>query len=260
MTRSLTPPIGRALALTSRIFIAAVFLALVFAAPSAPALEFPAKPDEQNWFVDEAGLIDQQAASKINEIASTLFAVKSVPIYVVTITSLADYDAAGYSIEGYAADLFDEWGVGFDDFNYGMLLLVSEGDRKARIELGAEWGRSYDRQAKQVMDDLIIPNFKSGDFSGGIVNGVEGMDAMARGEEIPAREAPWWSLPLLILIAVFFAVLIYNLFKTGRSGWAWALIAFLAVALFFILRNAPSGSGAGFGGGSSGGGGATGSW
>jgi len=57
-------------------------------------------------------------------------------------------------------------------------------------------------------------------------------------------------------------ILIINLFKSGKSGWAWALIAFLGVAIFFLLRSAASsgGSGGGFGGGFSGGGGATGSW
>jgi len=61
--------------------------------------------------------------------------------------------------------------------------------------------------------------------------------------------------------AIFLGVLIYNLFKNGKSGWAWALIAALAVLIFFLLRTAAAGgSGGGFGGGSSGGGGATGSW
>jgi uncharacterized protein len=66
----------------------------------------------------------------------------------------------------------------------------------------------------------------------------------------------------MIVTVIFLVVLIYNLFKSGRTGWAWALIIFLGVALFFILRAAAqnSGSGGGFGGGFSGGGGATGSW
>ena len=57
-------------------------------------------------------------------------------------------------------------------------------------------------------------------------------------------------------------MVIVSLFKKGRSGWGWALIAGIAIALFFILRAAASsgGSGGSFGGGSSGGGGASGSW
>jgi uncharacterized protein len=226
------------------------------------ALTFPEKPPDTDWFVDEAGLLEAGDRESVNEIASTLFRDERVPLYVVTISSLAGHDAAGYSIEGYAADLFDHWGIGFKDRNYGMLLLVSSGDRRARIELGDGWGREHDRQAKETMDTLIVPSFREARFSMGILDGVGGMNAMARGLALPKPKAPWWFFPAVIAAAVFLGVLIYNLFKTGRKGWAWALIIAVGVALFFILRTAgrASGSSSGFGGGFSGGGGASGSW
>ncbi len=225
------------------------------------AIEFPDKPSAENFFVDNASLISTEAASQINQIARALLTDEKVALFVVTIPSLAEYDAAGYSIEGYAADLFDKWGIGFDDRNYGMLLLISKADRKARIELGADWDRAYDRDAKQIMDTLIIPEFKKNDFALGIVQGIQGMDAMARDLALPKPKAPWWFIPALVLATIFLIGLIYNLFKTGRSGWAWALIVFLGVIIFTLLRaSSRGGSSGGFGGGFSGGGGATGSW
>ncbi len=226
------------------------------------AIEFPDRPDDADFFVDKAAIINAEAATEINALASTLLLEEQVALFVVTIPSLANYDAAGYSIEGYAADLFDEWGIGFDDRNYGMLLLVSKGDRKARIELGADWDRSYDRTAKEIMDSLIIPAFKENDYSKGIAAGVKGLDAMARGLSLPKPEAPWWLLPAIIVSVVIFIGLIINLFKNGRSGWAWALIALLGLIIFAILRSSSNsgGSSGGFGGGFSGGGGASGSW
>jgi len=243
-------------------FAGMMLAAMALLAGPALAATYPEKPAEENWYVDNAALLGPDDARRVNEMALKLFIDEKVPLYVVTIRSLAEHDAAGYSIEGYAADLFDEWGIGFKDRNYGMLLLVSVGDRKARIELGAGWGREYDRQAKSIMDDLIVPAFKRGDFSTGIVDGVRGLDALARGLALPKPKAPWWFLPLIVLVGVGLVALIYNLFKTGRSGWAWALIVALGVMLFFILRNAgqSGGSSGGFGGGFSGGGGATGSW
>ena len=86
---------------------------------------------------------------------------------------------------------------------------------------------------------------------------------MARGLALPKATAPWWFIPAFILGAILLVMLIINLFKTGRSGWAWALIAALGALLIFVLYSAASssgGSGGGFGGGSSGGGGASGSW
>ena len=54
-------------------------------------------------------------------------------------------------------------------------LTYSQLDRKARIELGAHWGRTYDNDAARVMDTLIIPQFKERNFSLGILEGVRGM-------------------------------------------------------------------------------------
>ena len=85
---------------------------------------------------------------------------------------------------------------------------------------------------------------------------------MARGLNLPRPSAPWW-FPLLIVGAIALVIgIAFSLFKSGRTGWGWAFLAFVAVILFFLLRGMAScsGSGGGFGGGSSGGGGATGSW
>lgn len=228
----------------------------------ALAVTFPDKPPSEHYYVDEAGLIDAETGARIDEVASALLAEEGIPLYVVTISSLSAHDAVTLSIEAYATELFDHWGIGWQDRNYGLLLLISVGDRKARIELGADWGRDYDHQARQVMGELIVPAFKRGDFVTGIADGVRGLDAMARGLALPKPKAPWWFFPALVGGFVLMVVMIVNLFRSGRRGWAWALLAVLGVILFFIIRTmlSSSGSGGGFGGGSSGGGGATGSW
>lgn len=235
-------------------------LALTGMLSHAGAVTFPDKPPDTDYFVDKALLLKPEAEQIVNDIAGALLQEERIPLFVVTIQSLAAQSASGQGIEGYAQKLFDHWGIGFEDRNFGMLLLVSVGDRKARIELGKGWANNYDIQAEDVMQSLIIPAFKRGDYSTGISDGVRGMDAMARGLQLPKPTAPWWFWPAVIIGGIGLVMLIINLFKTGRSGWAWALIVGIGLLLFFILRNMPSGSGGGFGGGSSGGGGATGSW
>ena len=223
---------------------------------------FPDKPTSKHFYVDKAGLISPETGEQIDTTAAALLREERIPLFVVTIPSLAAQEAVTYTIEQYATAHFNHWGIGSQDRNYGILLLISRGDRKARIELGAGWDRKFDNQAQQVMDQLIVPAFKRGDFAGGIAEGLRGLDAMARGLELPKAKTPWWILPAMIIGLIGVVVLIINLFKTGRRGWAWALIAALGVFLFFIIRAMLSnaGSGGGFGGGSSGGGGATGSW
>ena len=235
---------------------------MLLAASNLFASTFPDKPPSEHYYVDEAGLINPETGKQIDSTAAALLDDEKIPLYVVTIDSLASHAAVTLTIDQFAAALFDHWGIGWQDRNYGILLLISKGDRKARIELGADWGGIYDYQAQQIMDELIVPAFKRGDFSGGITDGMRGLNAMARGLELPKPKTPWWFWPALIGGFILVVFMIINLFKSGRTGWAWALIAALGVILFFIIRAmlSGSGSGGGFGGGSSGGGGATGSW
>ncbi len=237
-------------------------LVLVCASTAALAVTFPRKPPKEHFYVDEAGLLNTQDAQGIDTTALTLLNEEQIPILVVTVPSLVSYQAGQMSIEQYAQALFDDWGIGRQERNYGILVLVSVGDRRARIELGAGWANQNDADAEYIMSDLMVPSFKSGDFSGGIRQGVEALDKMARGLGLPKPKIPWW-LPVAFIGGIaLIIVVIVSLFKSGRKGWGWALIVGLGVLLLFLLRAAAKngGSGGSFGGGSSGGGGASGSW
>jgi uncharacterized protein len=223
---------------------------------------FPDPPAPERFHRDEAGLIRADEGRELDRIAAELLDEEQVALIVVTIDSLAAHGAAGYTIERYADALFDQWGIGSQARNYGMLLLVSRGDRRARIELGAEWGRTHDSQAQEVMDTLILPEFRRGSYAEGILAGVRGLDAMARGLQLPRPAPPWWALPLLLGLAAAAIAVVISLFRSGRSGWGWALLAALAALLFVVMRSAgqKGGSSDAFDGGSSSGGGASGRW
>jgi len=158
------------------------------------------RPGERGFILDRAGLIAESDKARIKELCDKTLSRKATPILVVTIESTAKHDGGmGLPVEPFAMMLFNQWGIGHAqlegrDWNTGMLLLVSRDDRKARIELGGGWGRREDQQARRIMDQQIIPCFKRGDFSGGIVAGVEGLAAMAEKLRLPseaaAQEAP----------------------------------------------------------------------
>jgi len=263
------PPGGRVIPALSRTVCYVITASALLHFPHGPPvtaqqLIFPDKPPSENWFVDEANLIEEGEKSQINQLALALWQEEQIPLYVVTIRSIAGHNPTGsvVSIEEYAMELFNHWGIGSPERNYGILLLISRGDRKARIELGADWEVSYNVQSQRIMDSLIIPHFKRSDYSLGILDGVRGIDAMARGLGLPKPTQPWWVLPLILAGIALVIGVIVSLFRSGRRGWGWALIAALGVILLLLLKTASAtgGSGGGFGGGFSGGGGATGSW
>jgi uncharacterized protein len=250
-------------------------LCLAYLAPGALAEPLTLdKPGEREFVRDLADLITAEDEQKIRETCDRLLSEKATPVIVVTIESMAKHGGADMRIEEFAMRLFNQWGIGHEKlgdrlWNTGILLLVSKEDRKARIELGAGWKRDKDELAAQIMQEQIIPRFKEGQFSAGIVAGVEALSQMARGLELPTQPRPWWHWGLLIAGVALLIFTIVSLFRRGASGWAWlfwgALFALIGYLLYQMMtkrhgRGGGSFSGGSFGGGFSGGGGATGSW
>jgi uncharacterized protein len=256
--------------------VVVLLLALVTqtSAAAAGSPSFPAAPPPGRVIIDDAGLMNGGDASEIVRLAEALVTEKRYPIRVVTIRSLAAQGAADYSVERYAAELMRSWGSDAHFRAYGMLLLVAAENRAARIQLGSAWGTSHDGRARRVMDGMILPAFRKGELSAGILAGVRGFDAMGRQLNLPVTDQPWWMpatldinalelnlqldegwwvLPafaagglVLLIGAVSFA-------RRGRRSWAWAAAAFI----FAILVSRFFGGSAEA---SQSGGGATGEW
>ncbi len=246
------------------------------------------RPGDREFVRDLAGMLSDADKKKIKDLGDKLLTDKATPIIVVAINSMADHGGSGMRIETFARLLFDQWGVGVEklgdqSWNTGILLLVSKGDRKARIELGAHWRHDQDVLCQQIMEEQVIPHFKQGDFSGGIVAGVEALDKMARGLKLPSadssgrgakssQEQSAWRAPVLIVVGLLAVFTIVSLIRSGSSGWSWllwgAVFAGVGFLIYQLISNANSSngssggsfSGGSFGGGFSGGGGSTGSW
>lgn len=240
---------------------------------SANALELTLEPPGDREFVrDLAGMLNEKTTTQIKEICDKLLTDKATPIIVVTIDSMAKYGGADMRIETFATILFNQWQIGHaklgdQDWNTGILLLVSKDDRKARIELGAGWGRREDKLCQQIMDDYMIPQFKQGKFSEGILLGVEALDKMARKLELPTKPQSPWAYVIIAVVIGLGIFTVISLIRRGSSGWAWlfwgVVFAVIGTILYQMLNNRGGGggfSGGSFGGGFSGGGGATGSW
>ena len=262
--------------LRSRYLIAvlAVMTANLLFTPPASAITINLeRPGDREFVRDQAQILDAETVAKIKTIADKLLTDKATPILVVTIDSMASCGVPDMRIETFATLLFDQWGIGVADlngesWNTGILLLISKGDRTARIELGGGWGRREDGLCRKIMDEQIIYHFKQQKFSEGILAGVQALDRMARKLSLPTKPIPASHYMLFIGfigMAIFTAV---SLARRGASGWAWAtwaaIFTVIGIILYTLAKNS-GGSGGGysggsFGGGSSGGGGATGSW
>jgi uncharacterized protein len=256
----------------------AVMVGLLGAVPlpgTGPAqVAFPPAPEPGGFVVDEARLLVPLHQFDLEGIAGELKRELGYPVTVVTIRSLATHGAAGYTIERYTAEMLKVWPPDAARQSYGLTLLVSADDRLARIELGSAWRGVHDGRAKEIMDHLILPAFRRGEMSQGILAAVKGFDAMGRGRRLPGEsvfgwlvpeflapaDEPWWFFPALAAGACALVAGIISLARSGRKGLAWAAAGFFGAILLSRLIAMAKGDDSSDSGSSTQSSGATGKW
>lgn len=79
----------------------------------------------------------------------------------------------GESIEEYANRVFNEWKLGQQGKDNGVLIIVVPDERRMRIEVGYGLeGILTDLTASRIIQFVMTPKFRDGDYEGGIVDGA----------------------------------------------------------------------------------------
>jgi len=93
----------------------------------------------------------------------------------------------GEAIEPFSLRVAEAWKIGRKKIDDGVLLVIAKNDRKLRIEVGYGLeGALTDVASKRIIDEIITPHFRSGDFAGGISAGVDRIIRIVDGEKLPA--------------------------------------------------------------------------
>jgi len=210
----------------------------------------------------------------------------STQITVVTVKSLGGEEASFFAFE-----LGEKWGVGQQEEDNGIVILIAPNERKTFIATGygAE-GALPDAYSKRIVEDVMLPQFRKGDYFGGITKAVERIKRYLRGEfkatdsEVSELD-PMLGLLLMLGLFLFFVILFsyiaskqkgggftysgkgvkpFNGPQWGGTSWGGSKGSFggnFGKGGGFGGGSSSSGGGfGGFGGGSFGGGGAGGSW
>ena len=216
--------------------IRAAILALVFlAATTASALEVPRYSDPVN---DTAGVMSPSAQQALTDRIKTHEGKTGNQIVVLTIPSLE-----GEDIEGYAVRVFESWKPGKKGKDNGILVVVATKDRRMRIEVGYGLeGTLPDSAAGEIIRTAMAPQFKKGDYSGGIDAGVTAIITLLETGEQPATveegggkfsdqplSGQILSYVFLLVIPAAFAA--YGILSPGVAGWIFCAIP----VAFFLL-------------------------
>jgi uncharacterized protein len=155
---------------------------------------------------DLAGLLD---ANDMTEVRGMLAALKydtGIQMTVLTLDSQAPY-GPNQSLESFATDLFNDWGIGDAKRNDGILILVLPDDRAMRIELGAGYDQTWNDEAGRVIDRSFLPSFRSDKYARGIKDGVSDTIAtlarpFAKGQPAPKSSNDTWLIILAFLAVI----------------------------------------------------------
>lgn len=94
------------------------------------------------------------------------------------------------TIEQFSIRVAEAWKIGRKKVDDGAILVIAKDDRKLRIEVGYGLeGALTDVVSKRIIDQIITPKFRSGDFAGGITAGTDAILKVIDGEPLPAPEA-----------------------------------------------------------------------
>jgi len=130
---------------------------------------------------DLTNTLSAQQRAALEERLAAFEARKGSQIAVVIVPTTAPE-----AIEQYGIRLAEQWKIGRKGVDDGAMLIVALKDRALRIEVGYGLeGVMPDAVAKRIVDEVIVPRFKQGDFFGGIDAGVSRMMAVIDGEPLP---------------------------------------------------------------------------
>lgn len=236
-----------------------------------------------------ATLSADQAAALENKLAA-FEAQRGSQIAVLIVPTTQPEDIAQFGIR-----VAERGQIGRGKLDDGLILIFAKDDRQMRIEVGyALEGAIPDVTARRVMDEIIAPRFREGDYTGGIDAGVTQLMKLIEGEALPppapgSAEGDDAVFGFLVMGGVIGGWLLSTLMsRPAAAGFAAAgsvvagailigfklLLLFIAVFVFAAVASGfrggngwSTGGRGGFGGGSwrggggrFGGGGASGSW
>jgi len=239
----------------------------------------PEKPGKIFPVTDNVGLLTASERDQINQKLIKFQDSTSAEIAVIIVPTTSGEDI------NYLATMYGEkWGIGEKEQDNGIVFLIATEDRKFAIQQGRGVERYLTASvAGQILDYIVMPNFKNGLWFEGINRGTTALMEVVQGKFKPIiKEKNQDGLsPFQILLIAFFILLILRfLFKNrggggnndgddvilsrrGRSNFPGGFFPFPGSfgGGGFGGRSSGGGGFGGFGGGGSfGGGGASGGW
>ena len=209
---------------------------------------------------DEAHIFSQNERDELLNLVQNFEQNSTTQIAIVTLNSLENK-----SIEELSLEIARGYKLGQKEDSNGVLLVVAPNEKKVRIEVGYGLeGVLTDAVASEIINSVMIPEFKNGKMSEGVKDGVLAIIKAASGEEFSSKSSlsdlPFGVFAFFAGMLSCFASVIFGKFflRTGFSTCFAGLVstaleqgfgvqnyliifgvfAFIFAVFFFILKDA----------------------
>lgn len=224
----------------------------------AAAVDYP-KPTGNFFVNDFADVISEADEREIQKIGEDLYKQTTAQAVVVTVNTLN-----GQNVDDYTLRLANEWGVGDEKKDNGVVLLLAVSERKVSIKTGYGLeGCLPDGKTGRILDNYGVPYFAEDNFSEGLLQSYKALTAAVY-EEYDTTPKDYDSdeftlfeeednealSELISTVVIIIIIIILSFNPRIRRRWRRSFF-------FFPFGGGPGGGshGGGFGGGSHGGGG-----
>ena len=214
----------RVLKILSGVFILIPSLVFAYQSPGAPT----------GYVNDFAGILTTEQRQFLETKIGSFEKNTSNEISVVTVPNLG-----GDTIENFAVKLFQDWGIGKNKKDNGVLLLVARNDRRMKIEVGYGLeGALTDAQSFWIIQNILKPAFQKGDYYGGISGGVDSITSIIKGEFKPDigssnnRGVDINTVFFLFWASWIFFVWVASILARSKSWWGGGIVG--GVISFFV--------------------------
>ena len=156
--------------------VALAFAAVLLFSGSGFAATVPALKGRVN---DYAKIIRDSDEREIEEYLAGIEQNTGIQIAVLTMPSLDGEDISSFGIK-----VADKWDIGDKEKDNGAILIVAYAEHDLRIEVGDGLeGSLTDAKCGLILRNVIVPEFRDGNYSEGILKGVKNIGAVATGDE-----------------------------------------------------------------------------
>lgn len=183
---------------------------------ATPALAIDVPPND-GFVTDAAGVLPADAEAAMETDLEAYARETSNEIAVLAVPNLGGDDIADAAVE-----VGRKWGVGGQQNDNGILILLSYEDRQVFIATGYGLeGAVPDIVAKGIVEEDMLPSFRDGDFAEGIAEGIESLKKHIGGEYTAERytdpgDGPW---PFLLFFGFIFFNFIAAFLGRTKSWW-----------------------------------------